>query len=106
MEVCQTFALESERESVTDATLFQRLRETVADNKPDFFLLHTGAAFRRQPLLFLSAVRKLHRQVPALRLGFERRPEFEQVCQESRLFEDSPEMHALENLLFSEVFGK
>lgn len=106
INVNQTFALLDRGEAVTPEILSERIQRAVLEHKPDVLLMHTGTAFRRQPAVFLSAFGTLRTVFPALRLGFELRPGFEELCRGSGVFEDSPEMHEIEHLLFERIFGE
>jgi hypothetical protein len=104
--VRQCFALAHEMAQTSPEDLATRLCAAVTEQTPDILLTHTGVAFRRQPDVFIAALRKVKEAFPSLRMGFEHKMGMSSIRQESGLFEDSEDMHEIETLFFERVFGE
>ena len=71
----------------------------IEEYQPDVLLVHTGAAYHRDPGQYAGAITKVHEKYPSLRLGLERRfadPSFAS----DKMFEKSNEMTSIEEAIF------
>jgi hypothetical protein len=90
-----SFALKNESDKIEEELIFQRTIDALDSFRPDVLLLHTGAAFHRDPEAFFRIAEKIHDHDHSLRLGIESRGRWG-----GEVFEDSEEMHQLEDLFF------
>jgi hypothetical protein len=105
-DVRQCFALSDENSHTSTEQLTERITASITEHQPEVLLVHTGAAFKRQPEIFISALTQIHETYPPLRLGFEPDPRYLEICLTSGLFEDSEDMRRIEELFFFRVFSK
>jgi hypothetical protein len=89
------FALENEHEIPDITSIVERVCREIDIFKPDTLLLHTGAAFHREPEVFFKAFDLIYERYPQLRMGLERRGRFS-----APIFEESEEMKEVEELFF------
>jgi len=94
----QCFAVPSPRILPTPDIVTDMICASVDQFRPDVLLIHTGAAYHRAPDAFSEAVRRIHRQYPSLRLGFEHRTKVELA--DLSFFETSEEMASIERTFF------
>ncbi|KAF0221544.1 MAG: hypothetical protein FD174_313 [Geobacteraceae bacterium] len=95
----QCFATPSPEANTDAETIIARVSRAIETYHPDVLLIHTGAAYDRGPEEYVKAVSQIHEKYPRIRLGLERCFAEQQLVQLG-LFEESSEMHSIEQAIF------
>lgn len=95
----QCFALPAPRHETTSDMVIAMISRAIDQFEPDLLLIHTGAAYNRNPEQYSEAVLQIHKLYPTLRLGLERRYAL-QSLKDSGMFEISDEMQSIESTFF------